>query len=509
MAESSPTEKRNSSTESSDTTVLHSGEVFFNGKRQTLSLLKARLKLVAPPAPDKTKGATDDNVIVLDVSWQDVISATEPPVKKRRYAAKALPEPARLDSRHCKSFVLSYIKRDEKSHKLRCRSITLEAQHEACDNWIMQIEDRRKEGKPQKLLVVINPIGGKGNGRQLFEKQVLPIFALAGVELVVKMTERPQQAIEIAKTFDVKSVDGVVVLGGDGMYMETLHGLTLRKQEEEGVNFDDPDARLVPPTVRVGIIPGGTGNGVAAWLNGIIDVETATLNIIRGELCRNNIFSIHEAGKLISYSGLLIANGFFSTLIKRTDELRWMRRARYPYALMSTMLKKKQGLEYVIEVLKKPDNRESITAEGPKKEWTNLGNKHFEAYISFPLSISTDQEQLSFRLGSSTYDLLLLDKASALDYIKIFIGILKKKRSVLEKEFVEMISGIEGMRFKLVQDVEDGAGSSRQQTELNELAKILDVDGELVYLSAPTYEVRLHTKFLQVFCSSEVSQGKT
>ena len=41
-------------------------------------------------------------------------------------------------------------------------------------------------GKPQKLLVVINPIGGKGTARQVFEKRVQPIFALAGVELVVK-----------------------------------------------------------------------------------------------------------------------------------------------------------------------------------------------------------------------------------------------------------------------------------------------------------------------------------
>lgn len=46
-------------------------------------------------------------------------------------------------------------------------------------------------------------------------------------------------------------------MGGDGLYMEILHGLTLRKQEEEGVDYNDPDAKLIPPTVRVGIIPAG------------------------------------------------------------------------------------------------------------------------------------------------------------------------------------------------------------------------------------------------------------
>ena len=49
----------------------------------------------------------------------------------------------------------------------------------------------------------------------------------------------------------------VIAMGGDGLYMEILHGLTLRKQEEEGVDFNDPDATLIPPTVRVGIVPAG------------------------------------------------------------------------------------------------------------------------------------------------------------------------------------------------------------------------------------------------------------
>ena len=49
----------------------------------------------------------------------------------------------------------------------------------------------------------------------------------------------------------------VIAMGGDGLYMEILHGLTLRKQEEEGVDFNDPDATLIPPAVRVGIVPAG------------------------------------------------------------------------------------------------------------------------------------------------------------------------------------------------------------------------------------------------------------
>ena len=51
---------------------------------------------------------------------------------------------------------------------------------------------------------------------------------------------------------------------------------------------------------------------------------------VAGETNRANIFSIHEPGKLLHYAGLLLGNGYFSDIIQRTEDLRWMKRARYP-----------------------------------------------------------------------------------------------------------------------------------------------------------------------------------
>ena len=59
----------------------------------------------------------------------------------------------------------------------------------------------------------------------------------------------------------------------------------------------------------------------------------------------------------------------------------------------------------------------------------------------------------------------------------------------LEKQYVEWVRDIRGMRFELSDSlVEEGAGS-RQQAELD-ICKILDVDGEVIALSAPKFDVR-------------------
>lgn len=49
----------------------------------------------------------------------------------------------------------------------------------------------------------------------------------------------------------------VVLVGGDGHYMEFMNGLVIRIQEENGVDVNNPDSKLVPPNVRIGIIPAG------------------------------------------------------------------------------------------------------------------------------------------------------------------------------------------------------------------------------------------------------------
>ena len=69
----------------------------------------------------------------------------------------------------------------------------------------------------------------------------------------------------------VRVLSRVVCVGGDGMFSEVLHGLLCGTQADHGVDQDRPDARLVPCSLRIGIIPAGKrspwqrGSGQHDW----------------------------------------------------------------------------------------------------------------------------------------------------------------------------------------------------------------------------------------------------
>lgn len=57
--------------------------------------------------------------------------------------------------------------------------------------------------------------------------------------------------------YDLFVSSRVVCVGGDGMFSEIVHGLVARAQTDNGVDQNQPDAELVPCSLRIGIIPAG------------------------------------------------------------------------------------------------------------------------------------------------------------------------------------------------------------------------------------------------------------
>ena len=59
----------------------------------------------------------------------------------------------------------------------------------------------------------------------------------------------------------------MIASGGDGFYVEVLHGILQQTQEKAAVDSNDPDASLVPPPVPIGLMPTGEERDVVAcWL---------------------------------------------------------------------------------------------------------------------------------------------------------------------------------------------------------------------------------------------------
>lgn len=99
--------------------------------------------------------------------------------------------------------------------------------------------------RPKSLLIIINPYGGKGKAKEIFSKIASPIFRKAGINYDVIETERANHGFELMQTHPLKGFDGVVSVGGDGMFNELFNGLLRRAAAEEGLDVHDKEARLV------------------------------------------------------------------------------------------------------------------------------------------------------------------------------------------------------------------------------------------------------------------------
>src|SRR5579859_5304743 len=108
--------------------------------------------------------------------------------------------------------------------------------------------------QPNRTLIVLNPHAGSGRAGRLW-KRIEPLLWDALGELVIAVTERPD---EVAAHLDKARAAGltrVIAIGGDGTNHALINGLMR-------LNAADPDA----PRMTFGCLPIGTGHDWARTL---------------------------------------------------------------------------------------------------------------------------------------------------------------------------------------------------------------------------------------------------
>ncbi|CAI7760220.1 unnamed protein product [Closterium sp. NIES-54] len=81
-----------------------------------------------------------------------------------------------------------------------------------------------RAGRPSALLVVLNPVGGKGIARDIYKRDVEPLLKAADVKYELIETQRYRHAFDISRDMRVGQYDGVVCIGGDGIPAELSDG---------------------------------------------------------------------------------------------------------------------------------------------------------------------------------------------------------------------------------------------------------------------------------------------
>ncbi|XP_059615021.1 sphingosine kinase 2-like [Phlebotomus argentipes] len=169
----------------------------------------------------------------------------------------------------------------------------------------------------RKMLIILNPKSGSGKAREVFQQRVAPIFVEAELPFELHVTKRANYAREFVRTRDIFAFRGIVVVGGDGIYFEVINGMMER-----------PDWERALEEVSVGVIPCGSGNGLARSIAHSYGepyepkpVLGASLTVIRGRSTTMDLVRV-ETKSQIMYSFLSIGWGLISDIDIESERLR-------------------------------------------------------------------------------------------------------------------------------------------------------------------------------------------
>ncbi len=190
----------------------------------------------------------------------------------------------------------------------------------------------------RKIFLVYNPFSGKKKGEKVF-KQILPIFEEAGISVIHKATEYSRHAVDIMKNEDLRFVDAIVVLGGDGTLNEVINGILERN-----------DNYVLQP---LGIIPCGTGNAFATDLGFNRNPIKAVKAIINGNILKvdcglvnfQNLNGFMENRYMLNMVGLGIAVD--SNI--RAERMRFWGPMRYNLSILLEIFNIKKK-EYTVDI---------------------------------------------------------------------------------------------------------------------------------------------------------------
>ncbi|GMI93381.1 sphingosine kinase 1 [Hibiscus trionum] len=210
------------------------------------------------------------------------------------------------------------------SGDLERRSVVFEPQsQDSLTLWSQKLRDYIDSlGRPKRLLVFVNPFGGKKSATKVFSEDVKPYLEDADIHITLIETKHQLHAKEVAKSMDLSKYDGIVCVSGDGILVEVVNGLLER---------EDWSAAIKMP---IGMIPAGTGNGMVKSLlhaaGERCSASNAILAVIRGYKRSLDVATISQ-GKKRFFSVLMLAWGLIADIDIESEKYRWMGSARIDF----------------------------------------------------------------------------------------------------------------------------------------------------------------------------------
>ena len=178
--------------------------------------------------------------------------------------------------------------------------------------------------KLRHLQVIINPVSGKKQALEIFSK-VRPLLDKSYLTYSVKKTSSSRDIKNFVSNLDLSKVDGLIILGGDGTIHDAIAGLMSRADCEKAIELP------------MGIIPAGTGNGLAKSLLELqkeaYDPFNAAFLIAKGKQQSLDLIKVKQNNREY-YSFLSLAWGLVSDIDIKSEKLKFLGSLRFDvYAL--------------------------------------------------------------------------------------------------------------------------------------------------------------------------------
>lgn len=172
---------------------------------------------------------------------------------------------------------------------------------------------------------IVNPIAGKGK-TVISHSFLSEYFEKAYYVILVKETTHKAHAIQLTKESIVEGADVIVACGGDGTINEVA-------------------SQLVNHSIALGIIPIGSGNGLASNLNISKNITEAILTIRSQNIIKIDVGSINEH-YFFSNTGF----GFDASVIKNYEESKRRSLLTYIKASLKSFKNYHNQQDVVIEI---------------------------------------------------------------------------------------------------------------------------------------------------------------
>ena len=203
---------------------------------------------------------------------------------------------------------------------------------------LLRLPDMKSPIHRLPLLVLVNPKSGPGKSRHIWDTDGHRIICQeAGHSVDVVITERASHALELLTEHDdlLAHYKGIVIVSGDGLMYEVIQGIMKRR-----------DWAKVIRHMPIGILPGGSGNGLAKSINAAAGLPhsplASALTIARWKTSQLDIAAVDilgdEAESIRVYSFLSLEWAISADIDIGSEYLRFMGENRFTVEAIKRLL---------------------------------------------------------------------------------------------------------------------------------------------------------------------------